>query len=117
MATKTATKTTSAPTPAKAQSGKKAQAARQGLVSADSRDKTRKVILPNTQVHPKYGKIIRKRTILQVHDVNNTSRTGDLVEIAPCNPVSKTKRWALVRVVRKGASMKFEGVEAPSNKN
>lgn len=115
MATKTTTKTTSAP--AKAQTGKKAQAARQGLVAADTRDKTRKVILPNTQVHPKYGKIIRKRTVLQVHDASNTSRTGDLVEIAPCNPVSKTKRWALVRVVRKGASMKFEGVEAPGNKN
>ncbi len=92
---------------------KKTQATRIGLVDGDKRSKTRKVVLPNEQIHPKYGKIIRRKTVLNVHDEKNVSRTGDLVEIAPCNPVSKTKSWALVRVVRKGASMKFEGIEAP----
>ena len=92
---------------------KKAHSTRIGLVEGDKRSKTRKVILPNEQIHPKYGKIIRRKTVLNVHDEKNASRTGDLVEIAPCNPVSKTKRWALVRVVRKGASMKFEGIQAP----
>jgi small subunit ribosomal protein S17 len=92
----------------------KAQAARVGIVESDSRTQTRKVVLPNPQMHPKYGKLIRKRTVLHVHDEKNVSRTGDLVEIAPCTPVSKTKRWALVRVVRQGASMKFTGVDAPA---
>jgi small subunit ribosomal protein S17 len=49
-----------------------------------------------------------------VHDENNTSRLGDLVEVKPCPPKSKTKRWALVRVVQQGVGLKFEGVDAPA---
>jgi small subunit ribosomal protein S17 len=49
--------------------------------------------------HPKYGKFIRRRTVLHVHDENNESRTGDVVEVAQCRPISKTKCWRLVRIV------------------
>jgi small subunit ribosomal protein S17 len=92
---------------------KKAPATRVGIVESDKRNKTRKVVVPNLSTHPKYGKIIRKRTVLHVHDEANESVLGDLVEVAPCRPISKTKSWKLVRVVRKGAGLKFEGVEAP----
>jgi small subunit ribosomal protein S17 len=51
--------------------------------------------------HPKYGKYVSRRSVIQVHDENNVSREGDLVEIAECRPISKTKSWRLVRVVRK----------------
>jgi small subunit ribosomal protein S17 len=54
--------------------------------------------------HPKYGKYIRRRTRLQVHDENNTSRVGDRVEIAECRPISKTKSWVLLRVLKSGAA-------------
>ena len=93
---------------------KKQVSTKVGLVESDKRDRTRQVIVPNLTTHPKYGKIIRRRTVLHVHDENNQSHMGDLVEIAPCRPVSKTKRWALVRIVRKNASHKFQGVEAPA---
>jgi len=72
---------------------------RVGVVEADSRDRTRRVVVSYMSQHPKYGKFVRKRTVLQVHDEKNQSHTGDRVEVAPCNPVSKTKRWRLVRVV------------------
>ncbi|MBX9737719.1 MAG: 30S ribosomal protein S17 [Phycisphaerales bacterium] len=93
---------------------KKAPATKIGLVESDKRTKTRKVVVPNSMMHPKYGKILRTRTVLHVHDENNESQLGDLVEVTPCRPMSKTKFWKLVRIVRKGASMKFQGVEAPA---
>ena len=44
---------------------------------------------------------MRKRTILQVHDEKNESRTGDRVEVAECRPISKTKSWVLIRVLER----------------
>lgn len=74
-----------------------------GFVDSDARDKTRKVVVAYLDMHPKYGKYVRKRTVLQVHDQNNESKNGDLVEVAPCRPLSKTKSWKLVRIVEKRA--------------
>jgi hypothetical protein len=50
------------------------------------------------QVHP-------KRTVLHVHDEKNESRTGDVVEVAQCRPISKTKQWRLVRIVERAAEL------------
>ena len=49
--------------------------------------------------HEKYGKYIRKRTRIHVHDEDNAAKVGDRVEIVECRPISKTKSWTLVRVV------------------
>ena len=75
---------------------------RVGVVEGDKRSKTRKVVIPYVDKHPKYGKFVRKRTVLHVHDEKNESRTGDRVEIAECRPISRTKSWVLVRVVERG---------------
>jgi len=72
---------------------------RVGVVDSDRRDKTRRVSVEFLARHPKYGKYIRKRTVLHVHDEGNESRRGDRVEVAECRPVSKTKSGELVRVV------------------
>ncbi len=72
---------------------------RVGVVESDKRHQTRKVVVNYMSQHPKYGKYIRQRTVLQVHDEVNASKTGDVVEVAPCRPVSKSKTWTLVRVV------------------
>lgn len=72
-----------------------------GVVESDKRDKTRKVVVRFQARHPKYGKFIKRRTILHVHDEANESRLGDLVEVAQCRPISKTKSWRLVRVVER----------------
>jgi len=75
---------------------------RQGTVESDKRDKSRRVVVNFMTKHPKYGKYVKGRTVLQVHDENNESKKGDLVEVRECRPVSKTKSWELVRVVRSG---------------
>ncbi|MEM1165842.1 MAG: 30S ribosomal protein S17 [Planctomycetota bacterium] len=85
----------------------KVKGSRVGVVESDKRDKTVKVVVGYLAKHPKYGKYLRKRTVLHVHDEGNEARLGDRVEVAPCRPVSKTKSWRLVRVVEKapGASV------------
>jgi small subunit ribosomal protein S17 len=76
-------------------------ATKTGTVESDKRDKTRTVIVAGKSKHPKYGKYVSRRTTLQVHDDKNESHLGDTVEVAPCRPMSRTKRWKLVRVVEK----------------
>lgn len=82
-----------------------AKGAKVGVVESDARAKTRRVVVSFMAPHSKYGKYVRRRTILQVHDERNESRTGDVVEVVQCRPMSKTKRWRLVRVVEKRAEL------------
>ncbi len=70
-----------------------------GVVESATRDKTRKVAINFSVKHPKYGKYLKKRTVLHVHDEGNQSKKGDRVEIAECRPISKTKNWILLRVL------------------
>jgi small subunit ribosomal protein S17 len=72
-----------------------------GVVTSDKVAKTRRVEIPRLVKHPKYGKFLRRRTVCLVHDEENLSQLGDMVEIIECRPMSKTKRWKLVRVTAK----------------
>jgi len=76
-----------------------------GVVVSNSGDKSIKVALDYKVRHPKYGKYIKRRTKLGVHDEQNQSTVGDLVEIAQCRPHSKTKSWRLLRIVEKAAKV------------
>src|SRR5213594_2558162 len=76
-----------------------------GVVTSDKMNKTRRVEIPRLVKHPRYGKYIRRRTVCHVHDANNESRAGDTVEIMETRPLSKTKRWRLVRVVTKAPAL------------
>jgi len=71
------------------------------VVISNSGDKSVKVAIDFKVRHPKYGKYIKRRTKLGVHDEHNQAGTGDVVEIAECRPHSKSKNWRLVRVVQK----------------
>ena len=70
-----------------------------GIVKSDARDKSCKVEIQFTVKHPKYGKYIRRRTVIQAHDEQNVAKLGDRVEIAECRPLSKTKSWVLTKVI------------------
>ena len=72
-------------------------------VVGKSGNKSIKVVINYKVKHPKYGKYIRKRTILGVHDENNKANIGDLVEVAECRPISKSKNWRLVGIVSSSA--------------
>ena len=73
-----------------------------GVVSSKSGDKTIRVTLKYQTCHPKYGKILKRRTSAHVHDEKNVAKLGDQVEICKCRPFSKTKNWRLVRVLQAG---------------
>jgi small subunit ribosomal protein S17 len=72
-----------------------------GVVASDKGDKTIKVVVNYQSRHPKYGKYLKRRTVLHVHDQNNEAKEGDTVEIAECRPLSKTKHHRLLRIVLK----------------
>ena len=76
-----------------------------GVVASNSGNKSIKVVIDYKVKHPKYGKYVRRRTRLGVHDEHNQSSVGDVVEIAQCRPRSKTKSWRLVRVVQKAVKV------------
>jgi small subunit ribosomal protein S17 len=83
-----------------------------GVVISDKAAKTRRVEIPRLVRHPKYGKYMRRRTICHVHDERNESHSGDLVEIVESRPLSKLKRWELVRVVEKGKLVDLAAMRA-----
>jgi small subunit ribosomal protein S17 len=83
-----------------------------GVVTSDKGAKTRRVEIPRLVRHPKYGKILRRRTVCHVHDENNESHRGDTVEIRECPPRSRLKRWELVRVVAKSRAVDIAGMRA-----
>ena len=80
-----------------------------GMVASDKMNKTRRVVVERLVPHPKYGKMMRRRTICHAHDEQNTSHKGDLVEIMETRPLSKLKRWRIVRIVRAGAQQALAG--------
>ncbi|MGO9111638.1 MAG: 30S ribosomal protein S17 [Thermoguttaceae bacterium] len=82
-----------------------------GIVTRDKAMKTRRVEVTRLVRHPRYGKILRRRTVCTAHDEENQSHAGDLVEIEESRPLSRTKRWKLLRVLTKGPS---RDISAPS---
>lgn len=74
---------------------------RVGMVVSDKMDKTIVVAIEDNVKHATYGKIIKRTLKVHAHDENNECGIGDRVEIMETRPLSKTKRWRLVRIVEK----------------
>lgn len=72
-----------------------------GRVVSNKMEKSIVVIIERFVKHPIYGKFIKRTTKLHVHDENNNSKVGDFIEIKECRPLSKTKSWILVRIIKK----------------
>jgi small subunit ribosomal protein S17 len=72
-----------------------------GIVASDKGDKTVKVVVNYQTRHPKYGKYLKRRTVLHAHDEKNEAKEGDTVELAECRPLSRTKHHRLVRIVQR----------------
>lgn len=72
---------------------------RVGKVVSDKMDKTIVVAIEDNVMHPLYKKIIKRTVKFKAHDENNTAGIGDKVEIMETRPISKDKRWRLVRVI------------------
>ena len=78
-----------------------AKRTRRAVVLKNKMDKTAVVEVTRRVRHPKYKKFMKQRIRYSAHDAENTCGVGDLVVIEETRPLSKTKRYRLVRVVRK----------------
>lgn len=75
---------------------------RTGVVTSSKMDKTIVITIDRLIKHRLYKKYIRRRKKLYVHDGENTANVGDKVEVAEMTrPLSKLKRWRLVKVVER----------------
>ncbi len=72
-----------------------------GKVVSNKMDKSIVVLIERRVKHPVYGKYVSKSSKLKAHDEENTCQIGDTVTISESRPLSKTKSWALVKVVEK----------------
>ena len=75
-----------------------------GIVTSAKAMKTLAVRVDRMVRHPVVGKYLKAQTMLYAHDEKREAHEGDQVELMESRPLSKTKRWRLVRVVRKAAS-------------
>ena len=74
---------------------------RQGVVVSAVNDKTCVVQVKERKPHPVYGKMMTTTKKFHAHDENNEAGIGDVVQIMETRPLSKLKRWRLVKIVEK----------------
>ena len=74
---------------------------RSGVVVSDKMDKTIVVAIKDNIKHPLYKKIIKRTIKLKAHDEKNECGIGDKVEVMETRPLSKEKRWRLVKILEK----------------
>ncbi len=73
-----------------------------GTVVSDKMDKSIVVLVERRVKHPKYDKFLTRSSKLHAHDEANECKTGDVVKIEECRPLSKTKSWKLLEVITQG---------------
>ena len=81
----------------------KTQRTVEGRVVSNKMDKTVTVLVERQVKHALYGKYIRRSTKLHAHDADNACQMGDMVRVAECAPLSKTKNWRVVEIVAHAA--------------
>ena len=72
-----------------------------GQVVSDKRSKTITVLVERRVTHELYGKIVARSSKYHAHDEKGEYKLGDVVEIVECRPISKTKAWAVSRLLQK----------------
>ena len=72
-----------------------------GYVVSTVNEKTAVIRVERRMKHPLYGKTIRRHKKYLAHDDQNSCGIGDWVEIMPCRPLSKRKRWRVSRIIEK----------------
>ncbi|MGB5199164.1 MAG: 30S ribosomal protein S17 [Sedimenticolaceae bacterium] len=75
----------------------------QGRVVSDKMDKSITVVIDRFVKHPLYGKFVRKSTKVHAHDENNECKTGDVVVVEQCRPLSKTKTWRFIKLIERAS--------------
>ena len=73
----------------------------QGVVASAKGATTITVVVEQMYKHPKYGKYVRRSKKYMAHDPENAAQSGDTVELEATRPISKRKRWRLVRIIER----------------
>jgi small subunit ribosomal protein S17 len=81
------------------------QKERAGLVVSDRMQKTVVVSVERTVTHPKYKKILRRRSRVKAHDEQGQCHVGDRVVIVECRPLSRDKRWRVSKVLERAETV------------
>lgn len=84
----------------------------EGTVTSDKMAKTITVEVVRTYKHPKYMKYLRVKKKYHAHDEKGEAKIGDRVELMACRPMSKLKRWRLVRILERGLLTAEVGIDA-----
>lgn len=85
---------------------------RAGLVVSNRMQKTVVVSVERTVTHPKYKKILRRRTRVKAHDEQSQCRIGDRVLIVECRPLSRDKRWRVSKIIERAEAVEGESQNA-----
>ena len=72
-----------------------------GIVKSNKMNKTITVVVDRVTTHPVYDRLVRSHTTFKAHDEKNEAKVGDTVRIQETRPISKTKRWRLVEIIKK----------------
>ena len=90
-----------------------------GVVISDKMDKTIVVLTKTRKPHPVYGKVMERRSKFAAHDEKEQAKMGDVVRIRSTRPLSKTKNWKFVEIVRASVGdlkVTIDEVEIPAKK-
>ncbi|MFA4818807.1 MAG: 30S ribosomal protein S17 [Patescibacteria group bacterium] len=68
-----------------------------GVVASAATNQTRVVVVEHVLIHARYGKRVRLSRRLACHDEQNSYKVGDKVEIEQTRPISRTKKWRIVK--------------------
>jgi len=72
-----------------------------GVVTSNKGDKSITVKVTRQEMHPLYGKVIKRTTKFNAHDEDNSCSEGDIVSLVSCRPISKSKTWKLHEIIEK----------------
>jgi small subunit ribosomal protein S17 len=72
-----------------------------GIVKSDKMQKSVTVSIQRKEMHPMYGKFVKKTTTFVAHDDKNECKIGDTVKIMETRPLSKTKKWRVVEILER----------------
>ncbi len=86
-----------------------------GIVLSNKMDKTIVVAVEHRFNHPHYHKVITRTTKLYAHDEDQIAQVGDTVSLAACHPLSRLKRWRVLRVIGKDVPSAVMGRESSSS--
>ena len=85
---------------------------RQGVVVSDAADKTIVVRVDVVKLHPRYKKVVKRSTRFHAHDEENQAKLGDVVRIVETRPLSRMKRWRLLRVIERSREIDMAALKA-----